>query len=172
MLVAVSQLALRHRFDNHLLRDNHELLEGQTATGVGATVQDVLEGNGEDVGLLGSGEVGDVSVKGNTLLSGSGLGNSQRDTEDGVGTELALVGGSIELVQEVINLGLVLDIDVLLDDGGGNDLVDVLDGVENTCVISVSLRFFCLGTGQICSRTLAGPLGLVTIAELNGLVLT
>jgi len=116
----------------NLLRDNHELLEGQTSTGVGATVQDVLEGNGQDVGLLGSGEVGDVGVKGNTLLSGSSLGNSQGDTEDGVGTELALVGGSIELVQELINLGLVLDIDVLLDDGGGNDLVDVLDGVENT----------------------------------------
>jgi hypothetical protein len=128
-------------FGKNLLRDNHELLEGQTATGVGATVQDVLEGNGQDVGLLGTGEVGDVSVEGNTLLSGSGLGNSQGDTEDGVGTELALVGGSIKLVQELINLGLVLNINVLLDDGGGNDIVDVLDGVKNTCFKDNGLAF-------------------------------
>lgn len=115
-----------------LLGNNHELLEGETATGVGATVQDVLEGNGQDEGLLGSGKVGDVSVEGNTLLSGGSLGNGQRDTEDGVGTELALVGGTIELVQELVDLGLLLNIEVLLDEGGANDVVDVLDGIEDT----------------------------------------
>lgn len=115
-----------------LLGNNHELLEGETATGVGATVQDVLEGDGQDEGLLGSGKVGDVSVEGNTLLSGGSLGNGERNTEDGVGTELALVGGSIKLVQELVNLGLVLNVDVLLDEGGANDVVDVLDGVEDT----------------------------------------
>jgi hypothetical protein len=115
-----------------LLGNNHELLEGETATGVGATVQDVLEGDGQDEGLLGSGKVGDVSVEGNTLLSGGSLGNGKRNTEDGVGTELALVGGSIKLVQELVNLGLVLNVDVLLDEGGANDVVDVLDGVEDT----------------------------------------
>ena len=115
-----------------LLGHNHELLEGETATGVGATVQDILEGNGQDEGLLGSGKVGDVSVEGNTLLSGGSLGNGQRNTEDGVGTELALVGGTIELVQELVDLGLLLNIEVLLDEGGANDLVDVLDGIEDT----------------------------------------
>ena len=115
-----------------LLGNNHELLEGETATGVGATVQDVLEGNGQDEGLLGSGKVGDVSVEGNTLLSGGSLGNGEGNTEDGVGTELALVGGSIKLVQELVNLGLVLNVEVLLDEGRANDVVDVLDGVEDT----------------------------------------
>lgn len=99
---------------------------------MGATVQDILEGNGQDEGLLGSGKVGDVSVEGNTLLSGGSLGNGQRNTEDGVGTELALVGGTIELVQELVDLGLLLNIEVLLDEGGANDLVDVLDGIEDT----------------------------------------
>ena len=99
---------------------------------MGATVQDVLEGNGQDEGLLGSGKVGDVSVEGNTLLSGGSLGNGEGNTEDGVGTELALVGGSIKLVQELVNLGLVLNVEVLLDEGRANDVVDVLDGVEDT----------------------------------------
>lgn len=122
-----------HSLCSNLLGDNHELLEGQTATGVGATVQDVLEGNGKDVGLLGTGEVRDVDVEGNTLLSSGGLGDSQGDTEDGVGTEVALVGRAIELVKELVDLGLVLDINGLLDQSGANGLVDVLDSLEDTC---------------------------------------
>ena len=126
---------------SNLLRDNHELLEGQTATGVGTTVQDVLEGNGQDIGLLGAGEVGDVSVEGDTLLGGSSLGNSQGDTEDGVGTKVALVGSAVELVEELVNLGLVLDIDVLLDESGANGLVNVLDSLQDTCDRTIGVNF-------------------------------
>lgn len=91
-----------------------------------------------------------MSVKGNALLSSTGLGNGERDTKDGVGAELGLVGGAIEVDEEFVNLGLVLDVNVLLDESGADDLVHVLDGLENT---------------------LATPLGLVTIAELASLVL-
>lgn len=99
---------------------------------MGATVQDVLEGNGEDVGLLGSSQVGDVSIERDTLLSSTSLGNGQADTEDGVGTKVLLVGSSVELVKERVNLGLLLNIDVLLDDGRGDDFVDVLNGSQDT----------------------------------------
>lgn len=85
------------------------------------------------------------------LLSGTGLGNSQGNTEDGVGTEVGLVRGTIELVKECIDGGLVLDIEVLLDQLGTNGGVDVLDGLGDA---------------------LAAPLGLITIAELASLVLT
>lgn len=131
----------------NLLRDNHELLEGQTATGVGATVQDVLEGNGEDVGLLGTGKVGNVDVERDTLLGGGSLGNGQGDTKDGVGTKVTLVGSAIELVQELINLSLVLDVNVLLDESGANGLVDVLDGLEDT--YSSENRSVTCSVGQI-----------------------
>lgn len=117
----------------YLLGDDHELLEGQTAAGVGTTVQDVLEGDGEDVRLLGSSQVGDVSVEGNTLLGSTSLGDGQTDTEDGVGTEVGLVGGSVKLVEELINLGLVLHVEVFLDESGADGLVDVLDSLEHTC---------------------------------------
>lgn len=99
---------------------------------MGATVQDVLEGDREDVGLLGTGEVGDVSVERDTLLSSTSLGDSQADTQDGVGTQVVLVGGAIELVEELIDLGLVLDIQVLLDDGRANLVVDIGDGLQDT----------------------------------------
>src|ERR1700730_11271180 len=59
------------------------------------------------------------------LLSGSRLRNCQRHTEDSIGTELSLVWSSIKLDQELINFWLILDIDVLLDESGTNDLVDV-----------------------------------------------
>ena len=84
------------------------------------------------------------------LLGGTGLGNGQGDTEDGVGAKLGLVGGTIEVDEELVNLGLVLDVDVGLDQLRADDGVDVLDGLGDT---------------------LAGPLGLVTIAELASLVL-
>lgn len=84
------------------------------------------------------------------LLSSTGLGDGQRYTKDGVGTELGLVGGTIELVEESIDSGLVLDIEVLLNQSRGNDGVDVLNSL---------------------SDTLATPLRLVTISELASLVL-
>jgi hypothetical protein len=133
----------------NLRRNDHELLESETATGVGATVEDVHEGNGENVGLLGTGKVGDVSVKGDTLLGSGGLSDGHGDTEDGVGTELGLVGGTVKLDHEVVNGALVLDVEVLLDEGRAEGLVDVGDGLEDT---------------------LAAPLGLVAITELAGLV--
>lgn len=117
----------------HSLRDDHELLEGQATTGVGTAVEDVHEGHGQDIWLLGSGQVGDVGVQGNTLLRGTSLGDGQADTQDGIGTEVGLVGGAVELDEELVDLGLVLDVDVLLDEGRSNDLVDVLDGLEDTC---------------------------------------
>jgi hypothetical protein len=133
----------------NLRRNDHELLESETATGVGATVEDVHEGNGENVGLLGTGKVGDVSVKGDTLLGSGGLSDGHGDTEDGVGTELGLVGGTVKLDHEVVDGALVLDVKVLLDEGRAESLVDVGDGLKDT---------------------LAAPLGLVAITELAGLV--
>lgn len=85
------------------------------------------------------------------LLSSCSLGNSQRDTKNGICTELSLVWSSIKLDQEIVNLGLVLNVNVLLDERWANDVVDVCNSLENT---------------------LSSPLGLVTVAELDCLVLT
>lgn len=38
------------------------------------------------------------------LLGGGSLGNSQRDTKDGICTKLSLVWGSIEVDQELVDL--------------------------------------------------------------------
>ena len=85
------------------------------------------------------------------LLSGTGLGNSQTDAKDGVGTKLGLVGLAIKLVQESIDLGLVLDVNTLFDQGRANDLVDVVDSLGDA---------------------LATPLGLVAVSKFASLMLS
>lgn len=90
-------------------------------------------------------------TRGTNLLSSTGLGNGQTDTEDSVGAELGLVGSAVKLVQEGIDLGLILDIDVLLDQSRANGVVDV---------------------GNSLVDTLAAPLILLTVTELASLVLT
>lgn len=97
------------------------------------------------IGLLNHPEIIEIY-----LLSSGSLGDSQTDTEDSIGTQLSLVWGSIKLDQELVDLWLVLDIDVLLDESRADDLVNV---------------------GNSLGHTLSSPLGLVSITELNSLVL-
>ena len=97
-----------------------------------ATIEYVHEWHREDVWLLGTGEVADVGVEWDALLSGGGLGHSHGDTEDGIGAELSLVLGSVKLVQEGIDGGLVLDVEVLLDERGCDLVVDVGNGLGDT----------------------------------------
>jgi hypothetical protein len=109
----------------------------------------MLTGNGQNVGLLGTSQVGDVCVERDTLLGSRGLCDGHGDTEDGVGAQVGLVFGAIELVEESVYGGLVLDVELLLDEGRGNGVVDVADSLGDT---------------------LTTPLGLVSIAEFAGLV--
>lgn len=116
-----------------------------------------------------------MSVQWDTLLGSTGLSNGQTDTEDGVGTKLGLVGRAIELVQELVDLGLVLDVDVLLDESWSNDGVDVLDGLGDAyALLAVPLIGIMggRGRGEGASHTLSKPLGLVSVTELASLVLT
>jgi hypothetical protein len=85
------------------------------------------------------------------LLSGASFGNSQTAAQNSVGTVLGLVRSAIQLDQEVVDLGLVLDIEARLDQGRSKNLVHILDSRENA---------------------LSTPLGLVTIAKLTGLMLS
>lgn len=113
--------------------DNHELLERELVAGVRATVNDVHGRGRENVRGLDASKLGKVGVKGNTLLAGAGLGDGHRNTEDGVSAELALVGGAVELDEEVVNFLLRGDGDAGLDELRADDLVDVLDSLGDTC---------------------------------------
>jgi hypothetical protein len=116
---------------------------------VRTAIEDVGERNGKDVWLLGSGKVGDVSVERDALLGGGGLCNGHAHTEDRIGTELGLVLGAVQLVQELVDLGLVFDVDGLFDQGRCDYVVDVTHGLGDT---------------------LSTPFGLVAVTEFAGFV--
>lgn len=66
------------------------------------------------------------------LLGRGSFGDSQTHAQDGIGSEVVLVLGSIELDKELVDLSLVLDIKVLLDELRTNRVVDVLNGFQDT----------------------------------------
>ena len=66
------------------------------------------------------------------LLGSGSLGDGQTDTENSIGTQFALVWGTIKAVQEFINLRLILDINVLLDERRADNVVNVGNSLGNT----------------------------------------
>lgn len=112
---------------------DHEFLHGQLVAGVGAAVDDIHSRDGEnDLLAAVTGQVGNVAVQRNTLGGGAGLEDGEGDTEDGVGAILGLIGGAVELEEEVVDGGLVLDVEFGLDEGRAEMVIDVLDGGQDT----------------------------------------
>ena len=130
---------------------NHELLEGQGVTGVRATVDHVHSRGGQDVGGTRVGQLRKVLVEWHVLLASASLGSSDRNTQDGIGTELTLIGGAVQLDQEVVNLFLGRDRNARLDQLRGDHVVHV---------------------GNSLVDTLADPLARVLVTQLDGLVHT
>jgi hypothetical protein len=112
-------------------------------------VKNVGEWNGEDVWLLCASKIRDVGVEWDTLLCCGSLCNGHGHTQDSISTELGLVWGSVELVEELVDLGLVLDIESFLDESWSNNVIDIANSLQDT---------------------LSSPFGLVTIAEFAGFV--
>lgn len=73
------------------------------------------------------------------LFCRASFGNSQAHTQNSIGTQICLVRCPIELLQECIDSWLVLDIGVLFDNSGANDIVNVLNGLFDT--LSAPFRF-------------------------------
>lgn len=84
------------------------------------------------------------------LLRGTCLCNSQADTKDSIGAQFGLVLGTVQLVQELVNLCLVCHIESFLDNGGAKYLIDICDGFEDP---------------------FSAPFGFVAISELTCFVL-
>lgn len=66
------------------------------------------------------------------LLCRSSLGNGNRDTQDGICTEVALVGRAISLDEEVINSLLLSDSNSRFDECRTKDFVDIVDSLADT----------------------------------------
>ena len=135
------RLGVRRRAD----RGDHELLDVDVAVRVRAAVEDVHHRHREHVRVRAA----DVAEQRQAGRLRGRLGHGQADAEDGVGAELGLVRGAVQVEQRVVDQPLLVD--VVPDDL----LVDVLqDG------------------GDRLLDTLAAVPGLVAVPQLDGLELT
>ena len=96
------------------------------------TVDNIKRGGREHVWGFDARELGKVLVQRDVLLGCCSLGCCNGYAEDGIGTELALVGCAVELDQEVVDLSLLRDFEARLDQCGCDGVVDVSDGLGNT----------------------------------------
>ncbi len=84
-------------------RGNHEFLDVNIGVGVRATVEDVHQRNGQDVGVRAA----QVLVQRQVSRSSSCIGHGQGNTQDGVGAELALVGRTVQVDHGLVDAALV-----------------------------------------------------------------
>jgi hypothetical protein len=125
-------------------RGDHELLQvGALPVGVDAAVEDIEHRHGQHVGA-GAPE---GPVERHFLRRGGGPGRGHADAEDGVGPELGLVFGAVELDHGPVDGGLVEGVET--GDAPGDRAVDVGHGLEHA---------------------LAEITGRVAVAQLEGLV--
>ena len=108
-----------------------------------AAVDDVHHGHGQGIGVAAT----DVFVEGKVEVVGSSLGNGERHAEDGVGAEVALGVGAVEVEHGLVDGNLIKRAHAY--EGCGDGTVDVGYGFEDT---------------------LAHVAGLVAVAEFEGFV--
>ena len=155
------------------VRGDHVLLDVGGEVGVGAAVHDVHVRDRQDVAVGAA----DVAVQRQFGGLGGGVQGGQGDAEDGVGAQLALVRGAVELDHQVVEGALVGGIHA--DDLRSDDLVHGLDRVQNTLAAVDGLVAIAalpsLGlTGGSAGRNQAAAFGAVFGVEddLNGRVAT
>ena len=115
-------------------REKHKLLEGELVTRVRATVDNVEGRGGEDERRLHTSKISKMLVERNTLLSSTSIEGSDGNTKNSVGAKLALVGGTVEFDEEIIDILLGSNFEAGLDKLGGDNVVYVGNGLEDTLI--------------------------------------
>lgn len=115
------------------------------------TVEDIHHRRGQQVGV----DAAQVLVQRQARRLGSGAGDGQRHAQDGVGTELGLVGGTVRGNQRGIDGALVEGVEA--HDGVSALVIDVLDGLRNALAQIAALvavaQLTCLkGAGRSTRR--------------------
>src|SRR5690606_18146212 len=140
------------------------------------TVEDVQHRHGQDVRVRPT----DVAEEGQAGALGGGAGHGQRDTEDGVGAELALVGRAVQVDEGLVEDALLARLEP--EDLRGDVVDDGVDGVldalaEVTALVAVTALDglertgggargdLCAGDGAVVQRDLDLHGGVATRVE-------
>mmetsp|Transcript_35776 Transcript_35776/g.82841 ORF Transcript_35776/g.82841 Transcript_35776/m.82841 type:complete len:509 (-) Transcript_35776:20-1546(-) len=122
-----------HRLTERLRtsRNHEELLERELVARVLATVNDIEARDWHrELAAVVASKVRVVLEQWDLLSTSAGLGHGERRAEDGVGAEVALVRGAIEIDHEVVNALLVTRI--LADKSRGDGVVHVPNSAKDT----------------------------------------
>ncbi len=122
---------------------------------MGPTIENVLERNWQDVWLLRPRKVGHMHIewyflsdlrlvrlwqlKTTHLLGSTSLSDAQAHAKNGIGTQVRLILGVVQLDEEVIDGLLVFHIQIGIDHLRCDELVDVLDGLQDTFAAPLGL---------------------------------
>ncbi|MPM30051.1 hypothetical protein SDC9_76593 [bioreactor metagenome] len=147
-------------------RGDHELLDVHVGVGVGATVEDVHHRHGKDVGR----RTADVAVERQVGRLCGGVGDGQRDAEDGVGAQLALVRGAVEFEHGLVEEALLGGLEA--QQLGGDLLDDVLDGLQDALaavarIVAVTQLDGLELPGRSAGRDVGAALGVVVEDDLD-----
>ena len=105
---------------------DHELLDVHVVGGVRTAIQNVHHGHGQGLGV----HAAQIAVQGQAQALGGCLGAGQGSAQNGVGAQTALVGGTVQLDEELVDVGLVQHVQA--DEGFGDLFVHVLHGLLDT----------------------------------------
>ena len=117
----LQRLGERRRADRH----RHELLHVHVGVGVLAAVHDVHHRHRK----LPGGRAADVAVQGQAQAARGGLGDGQRDAQNRVRAQLALVVRAVQVDHQLINGDLLGGVQV--NEFRRDALVDVLDRLQD-----------------------------------------
>jgi len=88
-------------------RHDHEFLEIDRVVGMGAAVDDVHHRNRQDMGVRAA----DITVERQAGGFGRGLGDGERDAEDGIGAETRLVRRAVEGDHRLVDMDLAFGVE-------------------------------------------------------------
>ncbi len=104
---------------------DHELLHVNVVVGVRAAVDDVHHGGRQQAGA----DAAEIAEQRQAGVGRRGMGRGQRNAEDGVGPQLALVLGAVQIDHPPVQGGLIQGVHA--GQFVGQNVVDVVDRLEH-----------------------------------------
>ena len=148
---------------------DHELLKSDGSVGVRTAVDDVHHRHGQTLGV----RTADITVERHAEVVGGGTGHGQRNAEDGIGAQIRLGLGAVELDHRLVDADLIGYVHA--DDGGCDHLVHVPHGflhalAQIAALVAVAQfeRLVLAGRGTARNGCAAEGAGYGTNFDLHG----
>jgi hypothetical protein len=148
--------AIGRRADRH----DHELLHVGRPGSMLAAVHDVHHGHGQGA----TGDAAQVAIERQVLAGGRGVGHGQRDAQNGISAQPALVLGAVQLDHGLVDAALVGRRPA--NDSVGDLFIDRLDRTQNplaaiALLVAVALLPRLMDTGRRAGGYHGPPFGAV-----------